>query len=111
MAVGFAIIVLGQVFINIGVNIRLLPVTGIPLPFISQGGSSLISLFLGIGIMQSIIMRHRQATELIARVLNVRLCAPDNTTAAGRAAWDIWLRRYHRQAGRRGRPDHEGLWA
>jgi rod shape determining protein RodA len=60
MAVGFAIIVLGQVFINIGVNIRLLPVTGIPLPFISQGGSSLISLFLGIGIMQSIIMRHRQ---------------------------------------------------
>jgi rod shape determining protein RodA len=52
--------ILGQVFINIGVNIRLLPVTGIPLPFISQGGSSLLSIFIAIGILQSIIMRHRQ---------------------------------------------------
>ncbi|MEX2237254.1 MAG: rod shape-determining protein RodA [Dehalococcoidia bacterium] len=61
MAVGFAMMILGQVFINIGVNIRLLPVTGIPLPFISQGGSSLVSIFLAIGILQSIIMRHRQS--------------------------------------------------
>lgn len=61
LAVGFTMMILGQVFINIGVNIRLLPVTGIPLPFISQGGSSLISIFIAIGIMQSIIMRHRQS--------------------------------------------------
>jgi rod shape determining protein RodA len=60
LAVGFALMILGQVFINIGVNIRLLPVTGIPLPFISQGGSSLLSIFIAIGILQSIIMRHRQ---------------------------------------------------
>ncbi|MPZ22477.1 MAG: rod shape-determining protein RodA [Dehalococcoidia bacterium] len=61
LATGFAIMILGQVFINIGVNIRLLPVTGIPLPFISQGGSSLISIFMGIGVLQSIIMRQRQS--------------------------------------------------
>jgi rod shape determining protein RodA len=34
-------------------------VTGIPLPFISQGGSSLVSMFMAIGILQSIIVRQR----------------------------------------------------
>jgi len=48
-----------QAFINIAVNLGLFPVTGIPLPFVSAGGSSLISLFISIGIMQSIVMRHR----------------------------------------------------
>ena len=54
LATGIVIFILFQVFINIGVNIRLLPVTGIPLPFISQGGSSLITLFIALGILQSI---------------------------------------------------------
>jgi len=40
------------------VNVRLLPVTGIPLPFLSFGGSSLISLLLSLGVVQS-IYRHR----------------------------------------------------
>jgi len=60
LATGIAIMVLFQVFINIAVNIRLLPVTGIPLPFISQGGSSLIMLFAALGLLQSILLRHRQ---------------------------------------------------
>jgi rod shape determining protein RodA len=59
-ATGFVVFVLIQTFINVGVNVRLLPVTGIPLPFISQGGSSLITLFIGIGILQSILIRHRR---------------------------------------------------
>ena len=46
--------VLTQVFINIGVNIRLLPVTGIPLPFLSFGGSSLLTMFFAIGVLQSV---------------------------------------------------------
>ena len=50
VATGIVIMILTQVFINVGVNIRLFPVTGIPLPFISQGGSSLVSMFMAIGI-------------------------------------------------------------
>jgi rod shape determining protein RodA len=60
LATGFVVFVLVQTFINVGVNVRLLPVTGIPLPFISQGGSSLITLMIGIGIMESILIRHRR---------------------------------------------------
>ena len=58
MAVGIVTYILFQVFINIAVNIRLLPVTGIPLPFISQGGSSLVSLFVAMGILQSVRIHH-----------------------------------------------------
>ncbi len=60
VAVGIVIFILFQVFINVGVNIRLFPVTGIPLPFISQGGSSLITVFIAIGLLESVMMRHRQ---------------------------------------------------
>ena len=60
VAVGVVIFILFQAFINIGVNIRLFPVTGIPLPFISQGGSSLITVFIAIGLLESVIMRQRQ---------------------------------------------------
>lgn len=62
LATGLVIFILLQTFINVAVNVGLLPVTGIPLPFVSQGGSSLITLFIGIGIMQSIVLRHRRAT-------------------------------------------------
>jgi rod shape determining protein RodA len=62
IAVGIVIFILLQAFINIGVNIRLFPVTGIPLPFISQGGSSLVTVFIAIGLLESVIMRHRQVT-------------------------------------------------
>ena len=60
IAVGVVIFILFQAFINIGVNIRLFPVTGIPLPFVSQGGSSLVTVFIAIGLLESVIMRHRQ---------------------------------------------------
>jgi len=60
LATGIVIFILFQVFINVGVNLRLLPVTGIPLPFVSQGGSSLITLFVAVGILQSIVVRHRR---------------------------------------------------
>ena len=60
IAVGVVIFILFQVFINVGVNIRLFPVTGIPLPFISQGGSSLVTVFIAIGLIESVLIRHRQ---------------------------------------------------
>jgi rod shape determining protein RodA len=59
VAVGIVIFILSQVFINIGVNIRLFPVTGIPLPFISQGGSSLITVLIAVGLLESVVSRQR----------------------------------------------------
>jgi len=53
-ASGFAIILISQFFINIGMNLSLLPVVGIYLPFISYGGSGLLFNFIGLGILQSI---------------------------------------------------------
>ena len=59
VAVGIVVLILMQAFINIAVNVSLFPVTGIPLPLVSQGGSSLVSIFISLGILESIIMRHR----------------------------------------------------
>lgn len=53
-AVGFAIILIAQFTINIGMNLGILPVVGIYLPFISYGGSGLIAMFISLGILQSI---------------------------------------------------------
>jgi len=52
--------ILFQVFINVAVNIRLVPVTGIPLPFISQGGSSLVMMFFALGLLEGIVIRHKR---------------------------------------------------
>ena len=57
IAVGVATWIGVQIFINVGMNIGLLPVTGIPLPFISYGGSSLMSILLGLGLVQSVALR------------------------------------------------------
>ena len=56
-ASGYAIILTVQFFINIGMNLSLLPVVGIYLPFISYGGSGLIGNFVSLGILQSIKTR------------------------------------------------------
>ena len=53
-ALGVATIVIVQFFINIGTNIGYLPVIGIPLPFVSYGGSFLIAIFIALGILQNI---------------------------------------------------------
>ncbi|MDA1330299.1 MAG: rod shape-determining protein RodA [Chloroflexi bacterium] len=59
LAYGVATTIAFHTIVNIGMNIQLLPVTGLPLPFISAGGSSLLSLMLGIGLVESVIVRHR----------------------------------------------------
>jgi len=60
IATGIVMMILFQVFINIAVNIRIVPVTGIPLPFVSQGGSSLLMLFAALGLLEGIVLRHRK---------------------------------------------------
>jgi rod shape determining protein RodA len=56
---GVATLISFQAIVNIGMNLNLIPVTGLPLPFISYGGSSLLTLMLGIGLVESVISRHR----------------------------------------------------
>lgn len=46
-----------QLFVNIGMTIGIMPITGIPLPFVSYGGSSLIATFIGVGLVMNIHMR------------------------------------------------------
>jgi rod shape determining protein RodA len=58
---GLASMLLFQVFVNVGMVIGIMPVTGIPLPFISHGGASLVSIALGLGIVQSINIRQGKA--------------------------------------------------
>lgn len=58
---GVASMLLFQVFVNVGMVVGILPVTGIPLPFISHGGASLVSIALGLGVIQSINIRQRRA--------------------------------------------------
>ncbi len=53
-SLGYAFLLVSQIFIHIGSNVGFLPIIGIPLPFVSYGGSNLILNFIGIGILQSI---------------------------------------------------------
>lgn len=53
-ALGVALVIFSQVIINIGMNVGLLPITGITLPFLSYGGSSLLISFISIGLLESI---------------------------------------------------------
>lgn len=60
LAVGVASWILFQVFVNIGMNIGIMPVTGIPLPLISYGGSSALAIMISFGLLQSVIMRYKK---------------------------------------------------
>jgi rod shape determining protein RodA len=60
VAVGVFAMIAIQVFVNVGMTIGIMPITGIPLPFISYGGSALIADFIGIGLLQSVYMRRLQ---------------------------------------------------
>ncbi len=59
VVVGIVAIILAQSYVNLGMNLGLMPVTGIPLPFVSSGGSSLISLLAAEGVAQSVLLHHR----------------------------------------------------
>ncbi len=56
---GVATLFAFQAMVNMGVNLQLLPATGLTLPFISYGGSSLLSLLMGVGLVESVVLRHR----------------------------------------------------
>jgi rod shape determining protein RodA len=57
---GIATLIFFQTVVSIGMNLQLLPVTGLTLPFISYGGSSLVTLLFSIGLVESVLMRNQQ---------------------------------------------------
>ncbi len=59
---GIAAMMLIQLIINVGMNLQLLPVTGITLPLISFGGSSMLTVMAALGIVQSVVVRYKRIT-------------------------------------------------
>ena len=60
IAGGIAAMLMFQVFVNVGMTIGIMPITGVPLPLMSYGGSSVIVTFMALGFLQSI---HAQARD------------------------------------------------
>ncbi len=60
LAIGIVAMLLFHMFINVGMNIGIMPVTGIPLPFVSYGGTSLIIGMAAVGILESIAVRRKK---------------------------------------------------
>lgn len=60
IAVGMAVYIFVQAAVNIAMNMALIPATGIPLPFVSFGNNALLSLLLGLGLVQSVALRHKK---------------------------------------------------
>jgi rod shape determining protein RodA len=58
IAVGVTAVIFVQSYVNLAMNLGLVPVAGIPLPFVSYGGSSLVTLWAAEGVVQSILVRH-----------------------------------------------------
>ncbi len=54
LAVGVVAMIFSHVFVNIGMHLRLMPVTGIPLPLLSYGGSSVLSSLIAIAVLQNV---------------------------------------------------------
>ena len=69
IAGGIVAMLLFQVFINVGMNVGIMPITGIPLPLLSYGGSSVLSTLLAIGLLQSIYAQGRFAAATKRRGL------------------------------------------
>jgi rod shape determining protein RodA len=69
IAGGIAAMLMFQVFVNVGVAIGIMPVTGIPLPLMSFGGSSVVVTFIAIGLLQSIYVQARLTSKSRADLL------------------------------------------
>ncbi|MCW3039764.1 MAG: rodA [Solirubrobacterales bacterium] len=69
IAGGITAMLLFQVFVNVGMTVGIMPITGIPLPLMSYGGSSVITTFLAIGLLQSVYAQGRASTAGKGRLL------------------------------------------
>jgi rod shape determining protein RodA len=69
IAGGILAMLMFQVFVNVGMTIGIMPITGVPLPLLSYGGSSVIVTFIAIGLLQSIYIQARMASTGKSRSL------------------------------------------
>jgi rod shape determining protein RodA len=68
VAAGVAAMLMFQVFVNVGMTVGIMPITGVTLPLMSYGGSSVITTLLAVGLLQSIYVRARASAALKGRV-------------------------------------------
>jgi rod shape determining protein RodA len=69
VAAGVAAMLMFQVFVNVGMTIGIMPITGVTLPLMSYGGSSVITTLLAVGLLQSIYIQARASQAMKGRVL------------------------------------------
>ncbi|MEA2250104.1 MAG: rod shape determining protein RodA [Solirubrobacteraceae bacterium] len=69
VAGGIVVMLMFQVFVNVGMTVGIMPITGIPLPLFSYGGSSVLTTFLAVGLLQSIYAQGRASAAAKGRVL------------------------------------------
>jgi rod shape determining protein RodA len=69
LAGGIVAMLLFQVFVNVGMTLGIMPITGIPLPLMSYGGSSVISTLLAIGLLQAIYVQGRSSAAMKGRIM------------------------------------------
>jgi rod shape determining protein RodA len=69
VAAGIAAMLCFQVFVNVGMTIGIMPITGVTLPLMSYGGSSVITTLLAVGLLQSIYLQARASAALKGRIL------------------------------------------
>ncbi len=71
LAGGIVAMLMFQVFVNVGMTLGIMPITGIPLPMVSYGGSSVVTTLLAVGLLQSIYAQGRRAAALKGRILTL----------------------------------------
>jgi rod shape determining protein RodA len=69
IAAGILAMLMFQIFVNVGMTIGIMPITGVPLPLLSYGGSSVIVTFIAVGLLQSIYVQARMAAGGKTRTL------------------------------------------
>lgn len=67
---GSGVMIFSNFFINIASNLSLLPVTGVPLPLISYGGSSMIATLLAFGLIQGVIIRNKESYKIKQNIID-----------------------------------------
>ena len=67
LAGGITMMLLFQIFVNVGMNVGIMPITGVTAPLLSFGGSSMLATFMALGLLHSVHAQARETAELKGR--------------------------------------------